>query len=88
MFAYSVLVAVLLSGVVSAFRAPLSSRCHISRSSLAMADSKAAPKIATGACNVAMIRASSSLIKSLAIHNDVLNSKFVQDFLRCFLALP
>jgi hypothetical protein len=88
MFAYSVLVVVLLSGVASAFLAPVSSRCHISRSSLAMADSKAAPKIATGAYNLTKITVALPIRLSLAPFNDIRNSKFAQDFLHCFPALP
>ena len=49
MFAYSLLLIVVLVGTASAFRAPVSSRCHISKSALAMADgNKVAAKMATG----------------------------------------
>jgi hypothetical protein len=48
MFAYSLLIVVVLVGTAAAFRAPVSSRCHSSKSSLAMSNSKVAPKVATG----------------------------------------
>ena len=49
MFAHTLLLIVVLVGTASAFRAPVSSRCHISKSTLSMTnDKKTGAKIVTG----------------------------------------